>query len=158
MARKVNRNLNVKNPETKENWHRNNYNWKTANETEDPEILAKILMEGKDDWISRAAARNLNCHPKDLAKVLRRGKDKEDWVTMVAARNPNCPPEALSDVLKREKKDFISQCAVRNPNCSPKAILEWYEKTNQLTKYDPEKFELEHIGEDKDLEELKKLL
>ena len=171
-----------------ENWY---YNEVTAIRTKDPEILAKILRKGNDDWVSRAAAKNDRCSPEALAEVLegvlRRGKD--DWVSQnaaanpncppealsevirsgirdgklnfligVAARNPNCPPELLKEILRRGERDFVSSCAAENLNCPPREKIEWLEATGQLTKYDPEKFELEKVPEDKDLEELRRLM
>ena len=63
----------------KASWYKSWYNDNTAETTKDPEILKKILEKGKDDEVSR-----------------------------YAARNPHCPPEALSEVLKREKNDDVS--------------------------------------------------
>ena len=100
-----------------------------AIKTKDPEILSEILRKGNDDMISRHAV-----------------------------RNHSCPPEILTEILKRGKNNNVSWHASKNPNCPPKARLDWLEKTNQLTKYDPEIHELEKVPEDKDLEELKKLL
>ena len=39
------------------------YNWETAKDTKDPQILAKILEEGENDYVSMYAARNKNCPP-----------------------------------------------------------------------------------------------
>ena len=94
--------------------------------------------------------------PEILAEVLKRGHN--DWVSCWAACNKNCPSEALAEVLKREKNDGVSINAAKNPKCHPKEILDWYEATNQLTKYDPKIHELEKIPIDNDLEELKRLL
>ena len=159
------------------------YTEEVAKNTKDPNILAKILRRGKDDQVSYYAVKNSNCSPEILTKVLRRGKD--DIISWNAAKNPNCPPEALDEVLRKGEDNNVSWHAARNPNASPdvleeilmkgvknlvslhasqnpncplKAKFEWLEATNQLTKYDPEKFELEHDEEDKDLEELRKLM
>ena len=132
------------------------YNVETAKTTKDSEILAKILRKDWNDQVSRHAANNPNCPPKTLAEVLRRGQN--DQVSIYAAQNPNCPSEALAEILRRGKYDGVSYHAAKNPNCPPKERIEWYEATGKLTKYDPEKHELEHSEEDKDLEELRKLM
>ena len=69
------------------------YNLEIAMATTDAEILSKILSRGKDDYVSRYAAKNPNCPPQVLAEILSKGKD--DWISEFAARNPNCPPQAL---------------------------------------------------------------
>jgi hypothetical protein len=56
-----------------------------------PEILVEVLRMGKDDWVSRYAAKNHNCPPETLAEVLRRGND--DGVSYSAYNNDNCPIE-----------------------------------------------------------------
>ena len=128
--------------------------------TKDSEALEIILRRGRDDAVSLYAAKNPNCSSEALGEVLRRGRN--DWVSRHAANNPNCPSEALSEVLRRGikggVKGVVSYFAAMNPNCPPKERIEWLEANGKLTKYDPERFELEHDNEDKDLEELKKLL
>ena len=147
------------------------------------EALVEVLRRGKNDEISGMAAFNLNCPPEVLVEVLRRGENND--VSYYAAANPRCPSEALVEVLRREKLDMVSQSAAENPNCPPEILseilrkgrddevsysaamnincpykerFEWLERMGKLTKYDPEKFELEHNEEDKDLEELRKLM
>ena len=124
--------------------------------TKDSEVLAEVLRREKDDYVSRYASLNPNCPPEILTEILKRGRN--DGVSKCAAHNSNCPSEALTEVLRREKFDFVSYLADLNKNCPPKSILEWYEATGQLTKYDPEIHELEKTPIDKDLEALKKLL
>ena len=128
--------------------------------TKDSEALENILRRECDDDISWNAASNRNCPPEVLAEILR--KEKDDYVSRHAAQNPNCPSEALGEVLRRGikggVKGGVSYFAAMNINCPPKERIEWLEATGRLTKYDPERFELEHDNEDKDLEELKKLL
>ena len=132
------------------------YTTKEIRETKDTEVLKWVLMRGKDDGFSWAAASNPSCPPEVLTEVLRRGND--NWVTCDAASNPNCPLEALSEVLKRGKNDEVSKHAAMNMNCPYEESFKWLEKMGKLTKYDPEIHELEHNGEDRDLEELRKLL
>ena len=138
------------------------YTWKEIRDTNDPEILVEVL----DKFMAE--------DPEDMGKVFKReksGKTLFNWALikdhrlakiindgMWAAYNPNCPSEVLVEVLKRGNDDEVSRYAASNQNCPPKARLEWYEATGQLTKYDPEKFELEHNEEDKDLDELRKLM
>ena len=132
------------------------YTTKEIRETKDTEVLKWVLMRGKDDGFSWAAASNPNCHPEVLTEVLRRGTD--NWVTRNAAKNPNCSFETLVKILREEKDDSVSEHAAMNPNCPYKESFKWLEKMGKFTKYDPEIHELEHNGEDKDLDELRKLL
>ena len=124
--------------------------------TKDSEVLEIILRRECDDDISWNAASNPNCHPEVLAEVLRR--ERNDHVSRYAAMNPNCPSEVLAEVLKRGKNKGVPYFAAMNINCPPKERIEWLEATGRLTKYNPEIHELEHNEEDKDLEELRKLM
>ena len=123
-------------------------------------FLINVLKNKKNDWASswasKLAARNPNCPPEVLTKILRRWKD--DDVSIFASINPSCPSEVLAEVLRRGRNDGVSCHAVNNSNCPPQARLDWLEVTGKLTKYDPDRFELEKVPEDKDLEELRKLM
>jgi len=85
-----------------------------------PEILKKILEQGKDDYVSCFAAYNPNCPGSALEMVLKRGNNDE--VSWNAAENPNCPAYLLEMVLKRGNNDFVSQYAASNPNCPASAL------------------------------------
>ena len=125
--------------------------------TKDSKILTDILREGKDDVISRRAARNYNCPPEILAEVLRREKD--DDVSHWSASNPNTPPEMLAEVLKRGKNNWVSHYVSSNPNCPPESIINWMYAIGKIGKEDPKKhiIEYEKIKED-DFQDLKDLL
>jgi len=98
------------------------YNYNIARDPNtSPEILKKILEQGKNDIVSCCAARNPNCPVEALEMVLKRGKD--DGVSWNAAENPNCPAYLLEMVLKRGNDDLVSSYAAENPNC-PASSLE----------------------------------
>ena len=136
------------------------YTEEVATNTKDPNILRDILKRGKNDGVSYYAAQNPKCPPEILADVLKRGKD--DTVSWIAAEHPKCPPEILAEVLKRGNNDWVSICAARNPNCPPLERVLWMKATGKIKDYDPNNpkhfLEQEEVKEDKDLEELKKLI
>ena len=176
-------------------------NWyKTSQEIEDyytletaqdpntsPEILKKILEQGKNDWVSYYAAENENCPSSALEMVLKRGKDdsvswnaaynpncpayllemvlkrgKNDCVSCNAAYNPNCPASALEMVLKRGNNDDVSWNAASNPNCPLKAKINWMRLTGKIEQEDPTKHIIEReeveYKEDPDLQKLRDLI
>jgi len=123
-----------------------------------PDVLKKILEKGNSDWVSRCASENPNCPSSALENILKQGKD--DWVSRYAAYNPNCPPEALEMVLKRGKDDGVSRHAAENPNCPALAKIRWMQLTGKIGKEDPSKhiIEREEIKEDEDLKKLRALI
>ena len=124
-----------------------------------PEILAKILKRGNDDWVSRYAARNPSTPSEALAEELSRGK--EDDISCIAANNPNCPPEALAEILSRGKNDWVSRTAAVNPSCPPLVKIQWMRQVGLIGKEDPNRHIIEYdskIEVDEDLEKLKKMV
>ena len=125
-----------------------------------PEILKKILEQGKDDYVSCFAAYNPNCPAYLLEMVLKRGND--DWVSWNAVSNPNCPASALEMVLKRGKNDNVSYYAVKNPNCPALAKINWMRATGKIGQFDPSKHIMEsdekEYKEDPDLQKLRDLI
>ena len=137
------------------------YNYNIARDPNtSPEILKKILEQGKNDIVSCCAARNPNCPVEALEMVLKRGKD--DGVSWNAAENPNCPAYLLEMVLKRGKDDLVSQCAAKNPNCPLKAKINWMRLTGKIEQEDPTKHIIEReeveYKEDPDLQKLRDLI
>ena len=122
------------------------YNEETAENTNDPEILHKILQRGNSDWVSGFAARNFaarnnNCSDETLRMVLERGNN--DLVSRYAARNDNCSDETLRMVLERGNSDGVSEIAAENPNCPLDLALKY--KISLLNKNNTEE---EIFGED----------
>jgi len=101
---------------SEENW----YSIGTAIDTEDPEILTRILRKNKNDEVSNFAVKNHYCTPEILKEVLRR--DSNNTIERLAALHPKCPPDMLWEILRREKIDNVTISAVRNPNCPPEAL------------------------------------
>jgi hypothetical protein len=137
------------------------YNIETARDTNDPDILRKILEQGKNDWTNGYAASNPNCPTDSLRKILEKGED--NFVSCHAASNPNCPSSALRIVLERGKDDWVSYYASQNPNCPPDAYIKWMYDTGKIEKEDPEKHIIEYDNNeenniDEDLEKLKQLI
>ena len=108
--------FNLKKFSENEEW----YNEDTAEGIKDPEILHKILEKGKNNFVSRIAAKNKHCSPKTLHMVLE--KDNDNYVSRIAAENPNCSPETLHMILSRGDQTDTAQNAVLNRNCSPKTF------------------------------------
>ena len=79
---------------------------------------------------------------------------KHNWEEIESTKDT----ELLKWILMRGEDDRFSWAAAMNMNCPYKESFKWLEKMGKFTKYDPEKFELEHNEKDKDLEELRKLL
>ena len=120
------------------------------------EVLRKFVKE-KSLW-SCYAIKHPNCPSEILDEII--NKDENNLNSWNAVSNVNCPSELLIKVLRRGKNDDVSRIASIHSSCPPKVFVEWLEATGQLTKYDPlnKNHELEKIPEDKDLEELRKLL
>ena len=163
---------------------KNYYNKETAKNTDNPDILTKILEQNNNDIVSECAARNPNCPAEVLKMVLERNKD--DIVSEFAARNPNCPAETLQMVLERNKDDYVSRCAALNPNCPAEALkmvlernkddyvsgnaannkncpveakFNWLRNTGKITKEDPNKHIIEYEQkDDSQLDKFRQLL
>ena len=117
------------------------------------------IAERTKNYYTEEVAKNPNTSPEILAKILRLGKD--DFVSWNAAINPNCPPEVLAEVLKRGKDNTVSWYAAHNPNCPPLAKIKWMQATGRIEKEDPSKHIIEYDskeGKDEDLEKLERLI
>ena len=136
------------------------YTIQTARTTQNPEILAKILQNEKDDEVSRYAARNPNCPPEILEGILKRSKNNF-YISGCAVMNPNFPTETLLEILKRGPSDRLFPSAIYNPKCPPEMKIKWMRENGVITQENPSKHiidEGEKVVEDKELDEFRKLI
>ena len=87
---------------------------------------------------------------------------KIDEVAYHAARNLNCDPKMLERILKEYPDYNVSESASNNPNCPLKAKIKWMMDTGKIEKEDPSKHIIEkeevEIKEDPDLQKLRDLI
>ena len=81
-----------------------------------PDILKKILDQGKSDEISCEAAKNPNCPIYCLERILSRNED--DFLSHYAIHNPKCPFKLLKKVAA-ENGDSMSAFYVLNRYSDP---------------------------------------
>ena len=67
----------------------------------------------------------------------------EDFYNKEIAIDPNTSPKILKKILERGKNDAVSWNAAINPNCPPEEKIKWMIKLGKITRFNPNKHELD---------------